>query len=247
MEKERLPEGRQRSYKVRLDNALDFLGRLPDGSIDLIVTDPPYESMEKHRDHGTTTRLTHSKKSSNDWFKIFDNQKIRELLIEFWRVLKRNTYCYIFVDWETALIFRREVEIIRTLPGRVNFNFWTPLVWHKIGRPGMGYHYRSQYELVLLLEKGHRNLNDWSVRNVLEAKRVERKYPAEKPVSLIKTFVRLSSNRGELVLDPFCGSGSALEASVTQGRRFIGCDISPKAVALSRARGAEVMGYGKSI
>ncbi len=47
-------------------DAVDWLRLLPDQSVDLVVTDPPYESLEKHRATGTTTRLKHSKASSND-------------------------------------------------------------------------------------------------------------------------------------------------------------------------------------
>jgi site-specific DNA-methyltransferase (adenine-specific) len=45
-------------------DAVEFLREMPDGSVDLIITDPPYESLEKHRSHGTTTRLRHSRSSS---------------------------------------------------------------------------------------------------------------------------------------------------------------------------------------
>jgi hypothetical protein len=57
-----------RSFQVANADAVTWLRDLPDGSVDLVVTDPPYESLEKHRSVGTTTRLTHSKASSNDWF-----------------------------------------------------------------------------------------------------------------------------------------------------------------------------------
>jgi hypothetical protein len=47
----------------------------PSESIDLLITDPAYESLDKHRAVGTTPRLTHSKASSNDWFRIFPNAR----------------------------------------------------------------------------------------------------------------------------------------------------------------------------
>ena len=58
---------------LRHADAVEWLRELADASVDLIVTDPPYESLEKHRAVGTTTRLKHSKASSNDWFDIFPN------------------------------------------------------------------------------------------------------------------------------------------------------------------------------
>ena len=69
-------------------DAVDWLRRLPDECVDLVVTDPPYESLEKHRAVGTTTRLSHSQSSSNDWFEIFPNSRFEELFSEIMRVLK---------------------------------------------------------------------------------------------------------------------------------------------------------------
>ena len=66
-----------------------------------MITDPPYESLEKHRAIGTTTRLKHSKASSNDWFTVFPNARFGELFAEAFRVLKRNTHLYLFCDAET--------------------------------------------------------------------------------------------------------------------------------------------------
>ena len=51
-------------------DAVEWLKEFPDESVDLVVTDPPYESLEKHRAVGTTTRLKHSKASSNEWFHV---------------------------------------------------------------------------------------------------------------------------------------------------------------------------------
>ncbi len=56
-------------------DAVEWLSTLPDASVDLLITDPPYESLEKHRAVGTTTRLKNSKGSSNQWFSIFPNQR----------------------------------------------------------------------------------------------------------------------------------------------------------------------------
>ena len=59
-------------------DAVAWLKSLPDNSIDLMITDPPYESLEKHRARGTTTRLKESKGSSNRWFSIFPHDRFPE-------------------------------------------------------------------------------------------------------------------------------------------------------------------------
>src|SRR5690349_11406925 len=75
-------------------DAVEWLNGLPAESVNLVVTDPPYESLEKHRAIGTTTRLKHSKSSSNDWFSIFPNSRFPELFAAIHRVLRRNSHFY---------------------------------------------------------------------------------------------------------------------------------------------------------
>ena len=89
-------------------DAVEWLRAKPAESIDLLVTDPAYESLEKHRAVGTTTRLKHSKGSSNDWFAVFPNARFAELFAEAFRVLKRNTHFYLFCDAETMFFAKPE-------------------------------------------------------------------------------------------------------------------------------------------
>ena len=142
-------------FSLALADAVEWLRAQPAESIDLLLTDPAYESLEKHRAIGTTTRLKHSKSSSNDWFRIFPNARFGELFDEAYRVLRRNTHFYLFCDAETMFVAKPEAE-------RAGFKFWKPLVWDK-RTIGMGYHYRARYEFVLFFEKGKRRLNDLGV------------------------------------------------------------------------------------
>jgi site-specific DNA-methyltransferase (adenine-specific) len=209
-------------------DAVAWLRTLPSESIDLVITDPPYESLEKHRAIGTTTRLKHSKASSNDWFAIFPNARFEELFREIFRVLKRNTHFYLYCDPETAFVAKPIGE-------QVGFKFWKPLVWDK-RQIGMGYHYRARYELILFFEKGKRKLNDLGVADIIEAPRVRDGYPAEKPSEVSEVLVQQSTVAGELVLDPFMGSGSALVAAARQGRHCLGNDLCAEAVKIAGGR-----------
>ncbi|MCZ9157781.1 site-specific DNA-methyltransferase [Escherichia albertii] len=202
-------------------DAVEWLKTLPSGSVDLFVTDPPYESLEKHIKIGTTTRLKVSKSSSNEWFSIFPNSRFGELLAEMYRVLKNNRHLYIFCDQETMFHLKPIAE-------EAGFKFWKPIVWNKMAI-GMGYHYRAKYEFVLFFEKGKRKLNNLGIPDILEAKRVMRGYPTEKPVDLIKILIEQSTIQGESVCDPFFGSGSTLIAAAELDRTFLGTDISPSA------------------
>lgn len=202
-------------------DAVEWLSSLDSESVDLLITDPPYESLEKHRKVGTTTRLKVSKSSSNAWFEIFPNSRFESLLVEIYRVLKKNTHFYLFCDQETMFF-------IKPIAEKIGFKFWKPIVWDKVCI-GMGYHYRSRHEYILFFEKGKRKINDLSIPDILEHKRVFRGYPTEKPVPLLEVLITQSSQQNELVVDPFFGSGATLLAALNLKRKYLGCDISPYA------------------
>ena len=189
---------------------------------------PPYESLEKHRKRGTTTRLAMSKASSNEWFAVIANAQLPALMREVHRVCAANAHCYVMCDQETLFHLRPAAEA-------AGFKWWKAPVWDKVSI-GMGYHYRARHELIAFMEKGKRRLNDLAVPDVLKVARVRGKYPAEKPVALMETLVRQSSSKGETVGDPFFGSGSTLVAAQRLGRRAVGCDISRRAHERLRER-----------
>jgi len=209
-------------------DAVEWLGTLADESVDLVITDPAYESLEKHRAVGTTTRLKHSKASSNDWFQIFPNARFPELFRELYRVLRKNTHLYLYCDQETMFVAKPLAE-------EVGFKFWKALVWDK-ERIGMGYHYRSRHELILFFEKGKRRLTDLGVADVIRHPRIRGGYPAEKPAEVSEIFVRQSSEAGELVVDPFAGSGSVGVAATRLDRHFLGSDVCAEAIEIASTR-----------
>lgn len=215
-------------FELFKSDAVALLELLDSDSVDLVITDPPYESLEKHRKVGTTTRLKHSKGSSNDWFDIFANERFPALFAQVYRVLKRNRHFYLFCDAETMFVAKPLAEA-------AGFKFWKPLVWDKVAI-GMGYHYRARYEFILFFEKGKRNLVNKGTPDILTQKRIWEGYPTEKPVEISTTLVTQSSQPGELVVDPFCGSGSVGEAAINEWRRFIGGDTCHEALSATSER-----------
>ncbi len=215
-------------FSLALADAVEWLRAQPAESIDLLLTDPAYESLEKHRAIGTTTRLKHSKSSSNDWFRVFPNARFGELFDEAYRALKQNRHFYLFCDAETMFVAKPEAE-------RAGFKFWKPLVWDK-RTIGMGYHYRARYEFVLFFEKGKRRLNNLGVADIISVPRVHRGYPAEKPPEVSEILIQQSTAAGETVADPFMGSGSVGVAALRSGRRFIGTDVNIEAVRMTAKR-----------
>jgi len=216
------------TFQLGKGDAVTWLKGFRDASVDLVVTDPPYESLEKHRAVGTTTRLKHSKASSNDWFKIFPNARFEELFVEIHRVLKKNRHFYLFCDQETMFVAKPIGE-------QVGFRFWKPIVWDK-EKIGMGYHYRARYELILFFEKGKRKLNNLGIPDILSAPRIYRGYPTEKPPAIAKILIEQSTQPEELVIDPFMGSGSTGVAALEASRNFAGNDIGAEAVDITRKR-----------
>jgi site-specific DNA-methyltransferase (adenine-specific) len=210
-------------YALHQGDAVSWMQAQPPGSASMIITDPAYESLEKHRAKGTTTRLKKSDASSNEWFEIFKNERFPALFEASYRALAKNAHLYVICDQETMFA-------IRPMGEAAGFKFWKPVIWHKTGRIGMGYHYRCCYEVVLFFEKGKRKLQDLAMPDVLPCDRVYNGYPTEKPVPLLQKFIEQSSSPGELVLDPFVGSGSSGEAALRLGRNFAGNDLSAKAI-----------------
>lgn len=233
--------------RLHLDqqDATTFLRSLPDGCIDLIVTDPAYCSLEKHRAKGTTTRL------KKQWFEVVPNSYYPDFLAECHRVLRQNTHFYIMCDEETS-------DILKPLGIAAGFTFWKRLIWDR-GIKGMGYHYPASHEYVLFFEKGKRKLNTNLYRDVLEypspelvevllelglitepwpdsvikVKSVGRMpgvYPTEKPEELCERLILESSDLDDVVLDLFAGSGSCGAAALKHGRRFAGVDIADEAM-----------------
>lgn len=219
-------------FDLARQDAVSWLRSLPAASVDLVITDPPYESLEKHRAVGTTTRLKHSKASSNDWFSIFPNDRFGDLFVEVYRVLKKNAHFYLFCDPETMFVAKPIAEAS-------GFKFWKPLIWDK-KRIGMGYHYRARYECILFFEKGKRRLANLGTSDIIEAPRVHNGYPTEKPVAVGEILVAQSSVPGDLVLDPFMGSGAFGVAAANSGRNFAGNDIGKDAYRIAKRRLTEL-------
>jgi len=225
------------TYELFTQDAVDWLRGLAPESINLVVTDPAYESLEKHRAKGTTTRLKVSNGSSNEWFPIFHNSRFPELFAEIFRVLKPDSHFYMYCDQETMFVAKPLAEA-------AGFKFWKPIVWDKKAI-GMGYHYRAQYEFILFFEKGKRRLIDLGISDVIPFKRIIGGYPTEKPAEVSGVLIKQSSVPGDVVVDPFVGSGSVGVAALQNGRNFIGTDVAEVAQKLAAERLAAVPGAGR--
>jgi site-specific DNA-methyltransferase (adenine-specific) len=217
--------------RILVSDAFELLRGLAPESVDLVVTDPPYESLQIHRARGTTTRLT------TNWFATVPNERLPELLREVYRVLRPDRHFYLFCDEVTADVIKQQQRVgAARLPngGRkcaCGFVYWKEIVWAKTTldgariRGGTGYHYRAASERILFFEKGKRALNDLGIPDVLMAPRAGVPGPAVKPGAVVRALIAQSTAPGELVVDPFCGSGVAGVEARALDRRFLLGDI----------------------
>jgi len=156
----------------------------------------------------------------------------RPVIRECYRVLRPNTHAYIFCNEYGLATFRAEMAA-------AGFKVKRLLVWvkdqHTAGDLGGDYANRTEY--LLFGHKGRRLLSGHRDTNVLFFKRAgrQRLHPTEKPEDMLQYLIQKSSASGELVLDPFAGSGTTCRAAKDTGRRYLGIEID-RAYAKSAVR-----------
>lgn len=128
---------------------------------------------------------------------------------------------------------------------RSGLQFFHSLIWDK-RNPGLGQRYRRQHEMILIAHRtGGRirwNDDDRLVPNVLsEMPPSVREHPNEKPFDLVSRLVATHSNNGDLILDPFMGSGTTGVAAVKLGRKFIGVEIEERYFDIAVRRISEAL------
>lgn len=217
---------------IKHQDAFDFLAGIKTESIDLIFTDPPYWTLNKWRNVGTTTRLggNKDKEKQTGWFETIDENELFQVMCELYRVLKKDKHCLIMCDGQT-------LKWVLGYAEEAGFNYCKPLVWDKVYQ-GMGYHFRSRHEFIVLLDKGkNQKPKDLGLPDIIKIPMVKGGYPTEKPVGLAEFFIKqYTSSFSERVLDCFAGSGSTAIAAAKHNRFFYGCDIDKEAVDLANSR-----------
>lgn len=222
---------------LRTSDALDFLRSLDDHSVDTIMTDPAYESLERHRKVGTKTRL------KKEWFPVVKDEYYAPMCVEFRRVLAKHGSLILFGDDITQTHVAGPALRAAGFPviGSGSRTFQREIIWDKVAM-GMGYGARRSHERIIVQQWGRpwkwRDNPDYSgsYSSIQRYNRVRGGYPTEKPVELLRGLLRQFSRPGDLAIDPFLGSGSSAIAAQLENRRFIGCDIKESAVVAAREK-----------
>lgn len=217
------------------DDCLTVIKELPDNSIDLIVTDPPYPTTARGNS-GNSGGMCKKKLFSKG--QVFNHNSIdcSEYAPEFYRILKDGTHCYIMTNHKNLQ------HILNTFVD-TGFHFIKSLIWVKDNKI-MGQAYMSQFEYILFFRKGSfKKINNCGISDVLMIPNKKLKgedgqnlHDTEKPVELMTTLVSESSNENELVLDPFMGIGSAGIACKNLNRNFIGIELDENYFKIAKER-----------
>lgn len=224
-------------------DALRVLSSLPNGSIDLILADPPYSSGGMFRgDRAQSTAMKYvssdsARQSIEDFAGDVRDQRAYLAwstlwLSEAWRVLKPGRACVVFTDW-------RQLPTTSDAIQAGGFIWRGICVWDKIsGRPGPGIA-GGQVEYAVWGTRGAIDLgHDVYLPNIIRASipRESRDlHQTPKSVELLCKLCTLAPPGG-VVLDPFTGSGSALVAARRSGRRGIGVELSALHAATAAKR-----------
>jgi site-specific DNA-methyltransferase (adenine-specific) len=242
------PTKRSNLAALHLADARSVLPMLAAGSVDMIMTDPPYGHSNNddgdliHRREfalGTSNgKAAISRPIANDGPEA--NDLVRWMFQESNRLLQPGCCCCCCCGGGPDPQFARWSLWLDELIG-----FKQMVVWDK-GPIGMGWHYRRSYETVLVGEKPGAACRWYdetmAVENIIRpGGRIKKiipqsdDHPTPKPVELAMHFIGLHTRPSDLVLDPFMGHGWVGQAAVAMGRRFIGVEVDPTFFEAARA------------
>ncbi|HTB11053.1 MAG TPA: DNA methyltransferase [Bryobacteraceae bacterium] len=197
------------------------LKTLPDACTDFVLTDPPYFVRYKDRS-GRTIR--------NDRYP----GQVLDVFNDVYRVLKPDSLCVSFYGWNRVDSF---------------FSAWKGAGFAPVGHIVFSKTYASaqrflrySHESAYVLAKGRPELPADPLSDVLPWHYSgNHNHPTEKSVDTIKPIIEAFTKAGDVVLDPFSGSGSSLVAAALLGRKYIGIELEQKYCDHARRRLAGVM------
>ena len=203
--------------KIYNEDCLEGMKRIPDKSVDLIVTDPPYlinyqTNRRKNKEH----RFNETILNDND------PDVISEYIKGCHRIMKENTAMYMFCSFDKVDFFKQELEKYFTIKNMI--------VWVKNNHTAgdLEAQFGKQYELVFLVNKGRAPFNGKRLTDVWNFNRVvgnNQLHQNQKPIELIERCITKHSNEGDVVFDGFMGSGTTAIACFNTDRQYIGFEL----------------------
>ncbi|HEX6977110.1 MAG TPA: site-specific DNA-methyltransferase [Patescibacteria group bacterium] len=227
-------------------DAIEKMQRLPNESIDLVATDPPY-NLGKNYGNNIDYKEWHD-------YQLFTERWLSEAV----RVLKSSGSIYVFM----GVRFISKLFTLMEEKGLL-FNGW--ITWHYTQGMGRTLGFSPRHEDLLYFTKSSNftfNLDDirvpqkyfrernnmkganpgdvWLFSHVHYSNPERQPHPTQKPLAVMERIIKASSNKGDLVLDPFVGSGSTCVAANALDRKWIGIDTNPDYIKMSKKRISEI-------
>ncbi len=218
------------NFKIAHGDCLSLMKKLPDNSIDLVVTDPPYDV------HAGKGGGAFGNRSSFKEIDFMSNGFDKSILDELIRVMKKVNI-YIFCS-------QKQIPLLINYFAVENNCNWNLLTWHKTNPvPACKNKYLSDTEFIFFArEKGVPILGEYKTKKtyyVTPLNTKEKKlynHPTVKPQEILQNLIVNSSNENDIVLDPFMGSGSTGVAAINNKRRFIGIELNKEYVKTATDR-----------
>ena len=217
---------------LRHGDCLEIMKDIPDESIDLVVTDPPYLiNYKTNRRKDKTHRFTKEIIGENN------PEIISEAIKEFYRVMKNDTALYLFCSPDKIDFFKKEVEKY--------FKIKNIIIWKKNNWTAGDLYaqFGKQYEMIILANKGRAKFNGKRITDIWEFDKVSGKkqlHQNQKPINLLEQCILKHSKENDTVLDCFMGSGSTGVACINTNRNFIGIELDKGYFNIAKKRIEEV-------
>lgn len=211
---------------VMQGDCLELLKDIPDGSVDMVLTDPPYgidyQSQRKKNKADWTPKIKNDKRPFTDFLPLIK------------RILSPNGCVMVFTRWDVQQHF---IDRMNESDLRVK----NVLIWDKEihGMGDLKRAFASRYESIIFHSERGFEFNGKRPQDIIKCRRVlpnELKHPNEKPVGLMEELICKCTHEGSVVLDPFMGSGSTGVACVNTGRKFIGMELDPGYFEMAKQR-----------
>ena len=227
-------------------DAIEEMANLPASSVDLLIADPPYNLG---KDYGNNI-------DDKAWHEYEDFT--RQWLTEAMRVLRPTGSLYVFM----GVRFIAKLYVFLEEEFKLNFNGW--ITWHYTQGMGRKTGFSPRHEDLLYFTKSKQftfNLDEvrvpqkyfrernnmaganpgdvWQFSHVHYCSAERQPHPTQKPEALLQRVIASSSNEGDVVLDPFIGSGTTCRVAQVLGRKWLGIEINPEYVEMSQRRLAD--------
>ena len=203
------------------EDCLTGMQRIPDGSVSLVIADPPYE-LQQHSGAGAFGR------ANRDYHQHIDHLQTgisEQMLSEMIRVCWPHPNMYVFCSKD---------QLPKLLPWAVNHGLkFDLLTWHKTNPvPTCNNKYLSDTEYIVFMRNGANLYGSYETKRkyfITPTNTEDKKawgHPTPKPVPIIKTLIENSSLEGQTILDPFMGSATTAIAAMQSNRHFIGFELN---------------------